>query len=436
MTMKAIVSAIVLAIALPADSSAALTLLEAVRLASERSPSVHAAMASRQIVEAKEQEVKGGAYPQLSLSAGGFSLNMFGGSLGPLAGIGAQGSFGGLSAGNNHLGQLQASATQVLYDAGRIGEGLKVARYSQQAVDLEILQARRKAQYDAAMAFMNALKAERLEEVARAAVTQAEDHVALAESRLKGGVGTRFEVLQAETHRSNATANAMKAHTVLAIARLSLETAVGEPLQALERETTIPGEPPTSDPEAALSQRPELRQLRLKHQIDETAVAIQEKGFMPTVAGMGSYTYQPGGSHYYLVGATLQWALFNGEQTRARVSQAQGELAKDRHQLEGLRRSLQLEAQSALLTRDEAHARLATYEQSLRSASEAHRLAQVRYRAGMGTGSEVIDAQLALVQGRSNLVVARYDAQIAELRLAQAMGKDLDSMLATKGSRP
>ena len=63
---------------------------------------------------------------------------------------------------------------------------------------------------------------------------------------------------------------------------------------------------------------------------------------------------------------------------------------------------------------------------NLESAQEDFRLARERYKIGSGTLIEVIDAQLAVTQARSNLVTAKYNAQIALASLNSLLSIEAD----------
>jgi outer membrane protein TolC len=63
-------------------------------------------------------------------------------------------------------------------------------------------------------------------------------------------------------------------------------------------------------------------------------------------------------------------------------------------------------------------------------AEEALRIARVRFQAGMATGVEVTDAEVALTQAKTNQVNAEYDYLLAQAKLEKAIGKLLDKVHA------
>jgi outer membrane protein TolC len=61
-------------------------------------------------------------------------------------------------------------------------------------------------------------------------------------------------------------------------------------------------------------------------------------------------------------------------------------------------------------------------EQAITQAGENLRVVRDRYLQGEGTNTEVLDAEALATASRANLDNARYDAALAEFRLARAVG--------------
>ncbi len=69
-----------------------------------------------------------------------------------------------------------------------------------------------------------------------------------------------------------------------------------------------------------------------------------------------------------------------------------------------------------------ARQRLAVTEKATSQAEENLRVAKSRYQNGIGTNTEVLDAETLRSLTHSNHNNARYDAALARLRLARAIG--------------
>ncbi|MGD9498731.1 MAG: TolC family protein, partial [Armatimonadota bacterium] len=107
---------------------------------------------------------------------------------------------------------------------------------------------------------------------------------------------------------------------------------------------------------------------------------------------------------------------------RGKVESAQAQLNAARLRVEQVKEQTALAVVQQFLAVQEARETITTAEQGLVEARERRRMAQLRYREGLGTGIEVIDADTALSAAEASLVNAEYDLQLAVTRLRSAMG--------------
>jgi outer membrane protein len=118
----------------------------------------------------------------------------------------------------------------------------------------------------------------------------------------------------------------------------------------------------------------------------------------------------------------LSFPLFDGGITRARVAQAQEDLQIAELNLQQVKESIALEVRTAYLNLQDAAKRLEVARKGLGQATEALRLARVRYEAGVSLQLEISDAELAYTQAQTNLVNAQYDYLDAYAALQKAVG--------------
>lgn len=431
-----------------------LTLREALAIAEQNSLPV--AVAESKVAQARKKVSENLAplYPQLTL--GGVALSNrqidsnaianFGG-VGGVGGLGGLGGFGGGNLGGFggggafNLMQTSLSVSQVLFDGFQTSAALRLADTTVLMTELERANQRRKAGYDVASAYLQALKAEAQREVALKSLSQVESVLDAARKREAAGTGTRLDVLQAQSRLAAAQGQLRAATNGVALARLALDSVLGEPLgdRALDRSGTMPAIAVDleADLEAAVENRPEVQSLHLKRRIDETAIDLAGKANMPKAQAQIQYQQQGFTSGRSLMGlANVSWPLIDWGRQEAKIAQSREDLRQTDLTLTLARRNIAIDIQSATLSRQDARDRVQIAQTGLQLAMEAFRMAQVRYRAGMGTSLEVLDAETSLAQSQNTLVQATYDAQAAEIRLAQALGVDLPVVLASlEGAR-
>ena len=79
--------------------------------------------------------------------------------------------------------------------------------------------------------------------------------------------------------------------------------------------------------------------------------------------------------------------------------------------------------QQRWLELDSSRAAIGAAIDGVRSATEARRVVSERFSAGVIASSEVIDADLAVLQAELDLTRARANARLAEARLERAIGR-------------
>ena len=82
-----------------------------------------------------------------------------------------------------------------------------------------------------------------------------------------------------------------------------------------------------------------------------------------------------------------------------------------------------LEVRQRLLEIDSGRAAVAAADDAVRAATEARRVVAERYRAGVIAQTEVLDAEVALLQAELDRTRAMAGVRFAEARLARALGR-------------
>ena len=81
-----------------------------------------------------------------------------------------------------------------------------------------------------------------------------------------------------------------------------------------------------------------------------------------------------------------------------------------------------MEVRQAFLKIGEAEKNVAVSEKAVASAQESYRTTKERYREGVGTNTDVLDAETALATTEANRYQALFDFNVAVARLEKAIG--------------
>jgi len=420
-------AAMLLVSANPAEAQGnRLTLNDAVRSALSTSASLRGAEAKVEGARAKIDEASSHQYPTVSVGLTPLHLGILEPTLNTMLNSLAP----GLSP--NMLSEM-LTVSQVLYDGGRSQLGRQAAETGTEMAAQGVKLTRQNVAFDVSNSYLNVLRTESLLQTTVLAQRQAEQHLKDAQLREQAGAGSHFDTLQAQTAVASVQGRLIQAKNAVRLSRISLATAIHQPVadRPLDPNPALPVV--AVDPagiERGLEQRPEVEIAKRQSRVDALSTEISARDRLPVAAVQGIVLGQGTSIPAYVVMGSLNWTLYDGGKTEAKVKQGEMSAAADEASLTSLREGLRLEIEKAIADRDEAKERIAAAEQGLKTAQAGYDLATLRYTEGAGTGSEVIDATSALSQAQAGYVQATYDELAAELRLAKALGVDLAGQLS------
>ena len=331
------------------------------------------------------------------------------------------------------------SASQVIIDFGqRLHRQREAERQTQSAIST-LAETQNNIRFVIATAFYNIVRAEGLIRTGNRRLENAREQLRVSEARYKADVAPRYDVLTAQAQLADAEQQLLLAQDLREQSVTALNTAMG-------RDADIPMEvhynahradldvPFAAARDAAARNRPQLEALRQTVAASEQEVKARRAENKPQIVATGSYNRpNPGGfastEFRYGIGLALTWPFLDSGLTRGRVREAQALTDVDRQNLETARQQAEQDIQQALLDIRSTRARVISAMSQVSAAQEALRVADVRYRAGVGTILEETTAQLALSSAGGNLANSQMDYETAVARLEFATGATIDSLL-------
>ena len=175
--------------------------------------------------------------------------------------------------------------------------------------------------------------------------------------------------------------------------------------------------------------RPELKQAEYAIDSAEAALVVARSGHMPKVYANASNNWGGNGSDWpgdddenWSVGVTASMNVFDSGVTWSKIHAAQENLAKAKESQRQIKDNVELEVRTDYLNLREAEKRITTTQVAVASAEEDYHIAVVRYQAGVGTNIDVMDAQEALTQAKTNYYQALYNYNTSKAALNTSMG--------------
>ncbi len=396
-----------------------LTLAEALKTADKNHPQIEEAAANLSATEAKLGQTKANYWPQINLAADWNKGDTF---LTALGGIKA-----------TEVSTTSVVVRQNLYDFGRTAGATVAARGAKAAAAEGLTVSRQDVAFRVKGAWYLVLAAERQVEAGRKTVAAREGLARQAEEFFQHGIRSRVEVARTESSLYAGKSLLIRAENNRDLARLELANAMG--LNSLEDRSLAKPETNT-DPvpedlaglrEEALRNRSELKRLSSLKDAASGSLRSARSGYLPTLSGTASYgeaaqSMLPEGQVWAL-GVNLTLPVFSGFATQEQVREADAIIHGVEAQQKNLRMQIAKEVDSAWLGITEAQARLAASNKEMGAAQESQRLAMERYREGLGTMIEAVDAQAQALTAETAQIQAGYDQRIARARLERALGR-------------
>jgi outer membrane protein TolC len=190
----------------------------------------------------------------------------------------------------------------------------------------------------------------------------------------------------------------------------------------------------SSDPTFRYSSRIDYSTLETQIKLAEQDIELTQKGYFPTLAGFANYGYNSGRNaigqlvtapwlNFATVGLSLQVPIFDGFQKRYQIAQKRVTLQKAHNNGELLRNSIDLQIRQSSITLRNGLQTLETQQRNRDLAQEIVRVSRIKYKEGVGSSIEVLNAEASLREAQTNYFASLYDFLIAKVDQDRALGR-------------
>jgi outer membrane protein TolC len=290
------------------------------------------------------------------------------------------------------------------------------------------------AALDFIITYLDLLESEKLLKVATEEVTRYEAHKKDTEARYNAGVITRNEVLQSDVTLADSRQRLLTAENLRSLRESKINSLLLKPLNDVVKPEEIKASPATgltlddawASAEANSSR---LKEMGMAISAKEEAVRATQAEYLPTFYVSGGYEYQ---ENKYMVHqdnwsaiAGVSINLFSGGASSSKTGIARAELRSLKLSREKLLDGIRLEVKSAYLDLQSSAQKIEVTKTAVAQAEENLRLQRLRYKEGVGTTTEVLDAVTLLTTAESNSWKSLYGFKRAEATYLNAAVKDL-----------
>lgn len=326
-----------------------------------------------------------------------------------------------------------------IYTGGRVDALESAAQAEADAAGHDLESARADLRLEITRAYWALVTATASQRVVDQSVSRMSAHLADVQNQLDVGLIPPSDVLNVEAQASRQRMLSVQAHSLRDVAEAQLAYLVGAPpgtpvtaASALEL-PSAPADPATALFETAQRLRAERAALKSRLSAAGERIKAAAAGRKPTVAVGGGVDYarpnprifprEDAWKESWDAGVNVSWPLFDGGRARADLAEATAATRAATERLAEFDRALDLELRQRAREAGSSRAAIVAAEDAVRAATEARRVIGERFGAGVATNTDVIDAQIALLQAELDRTQAVAAALLADARLARALGQ-------------
>lgn len=320
-------------------------------------------------------------------------------------------------------------ATLPLYTSGRIRHTIGAAEAGVHAAEQDTVRAALDLRMAVAEAYVAVLWSQRMLTVAEDNATNLEAQAKVAGNLVKQAQRSRNDLLAAEVSLADAKQQMVQARNQLDVARAAynrfLARDLSAPVTLNELSYDLHVDPVEALTTIALARRPELAALGFQQDgLNRQAKAVRAEACPQVGASAGVIYVQDkylDRDTFGVAGLSVKLDLDAGI-TRHRALALDRQASAVGAQRADLETQIALQVRQAWTELENNRERIAVTRAAIDQAEENLRVVMNRYRDGVGTNTEVLDAHSLRVRTYANHYNAIYNAALSLLRLRRAVG--------------
>jgi outer membrane protein TolC len=183
----------------------------------------------------------------------------------------------------------------------------------------------------------------------------------------------------------------------------------------------------------AMKNRPDLLGMKSRVEASRSSVTAAQGGWWPQIALTANYFYSRPNARYlptkdefkptWEVGVAMQFDIWNWGTTAHQTEQASSQLRQTEYLLAQMKDNAALEVKRYQLGVERATKRIDVAREAIEQAEENARSTNEKYKNGLATSTDMLDASLAVLQARTSYTGALVEHEIALARLNKSVGQ-------------
>ena len=284
-------------------------------------------------------------------------------------------------------------------------------------------------------AYFKVLEAEKFKQVAEEAVALTKAHLDVVASYFEEGIVSEVEALRAKVAWANAKRDLIDADSAVELSKSLFNSLLDRNLtEGVILEDVIYFKDYNVELLSAVSQainsRPEIKEMDSKVKILQSGVSIARSSFFPQVSLIGKWDKIKGAElpveewqESWSAVLSVEMDIWDWGENLNEVRKANAQLEQMKNTAQLLQNSIELEVRRAYFNLLSAKEKIKVQEEAVEEAGKNFRNTSLRFKEGLSTNTDVLDAQTLLAQARTNYYQSLYGYHIAVSELERAVGE-------------
>ncbi len=406
-----------------------LSLQQAIKLTLTNQPLLKQAAEDINAAEAKIKQQNSFYYPRVN---GDISYTR----IGPIPTI----QFGGIGftlAPNNNY-DARISASQLVYDFGKRDALVDLFKLYKLSSEDKLNLIKNNLSYKTVQAFYTILFTEKSIRVKDEQINTLKKHIELTNKKVQSGSATDFDVLTTEVRVASAENQKIDLENALNKEKIYLKNLLGWPT---DKELNLIGEfnvdTSLANNESLIKEAFQKRvEMKLARDAEKSAMVSKQVASLtdkPTLSVIASYGFKNGYEPNldvlrgnWAAGINASIPIFNGNLREAKVEEADAYLKSSSAKILELERTIKSQVEQAATDLTASRSKIKTSELQVKQAQDAVSRAEVRYRDGVITNLDLIDAETSLAEAELLRLRVSYENVINTYSLMQAVGNEIE----------
>jgi outer membrane protein TolC len=335
--------------------------------------------------------------------------------------------------GVNQVAFAMANVSVPVYNAGKLKYGIESAKYLEQAVKLNADNDREQIILNTVNACINLYKAHMAITLVKENLQQAQQRVKDFTSLEKNGLLPRNDLMKAELQTSNIELSLLDAQTNYKLACVNMNLMMGLPEQTElvpdRTGLTLPLSIKTLDEyeQDALKGRKDVSALSFREKAADLGIKSVKTNYYPSVALTGGYVAADipkflSVTNAVTIGVGVKYDMASLWKTKTKIQQAKLKVQEIKLGEESLNDNIRLQVNQAYELYLLSEKKIQVYEKAVEQATENYRITKNKYDNALATTTELLDADVALLQTKLGVTNAKADSFLAYNKLLQVTG--------------